>query len=213
MSSWLTLLTALACVAAVSPARAQIDTEAPAIAHEEVRSGRIGESIVVAATLSDASGIFDPAVLYRVGGEGEFLRVPLQPVPADESAGDGRYRAVIPGDVVSADIEYFIEAFDQRGNGPARYADADLPVTVRVLKTAEPLPDPAQPAAGAVVEEGEGGGGAVWVIAGVVGAGALLAAAAAAGVGAFVLLSPPALPAQVDVVIAAPTPVAAGLAP
>lgn len=185
-------------------ARAQPDGEPPAITHEEVRSGRLGAPVTVSALIVDPSGIFDPAVLYRVGGQGDFLRLPMQ------SEEDERYAAVIPGDVVSDDLEYFIEAFDEQGNGPARYADADLPVKVRILKTAEPLPVP--PAAGAVESEGEDGGG-LWIVAGVVGAGLLMTALAATGVGAWVLLSPPAVPSQVDVVVSAPTPVSTGLLP
>jgi hypothetical protein len=132
------------------------------------------------------------------GGEGE-----------GEDWDVGRFEAVIPGDVVSGDLEYFIEAFDQRGNGPARYADADLPVKVPVLKTAEPLP----PAKGDAAEVDDGGGGGLWILAGVAGGARVLVAAAAAGVTAFVLLSPPPVPAQVDVVISAPTPIASGATP
>lgn len=189
---------------AAASARAQPDEEAPAITHEEVRSGRLGAPVTVSALIVDPSGVFDPAVLYRVGGQGDFLRLPMQP------ADDERYGAVIPGDVVSDDLEYFIEAFDQQGNGPARYADADLPVKVRILKTAEPLPVP--PAAGEVESDGEDGGG-LWVVASVVGAGLLVAALAASGVGAWVLLSPAAVPSQVDVVVSAPVPVSTGLTP
>lgn len=182
------------------------DVDPPAVTHDEVKSGRVGVPVVVRATIADPSGVFDPAVLYRVGGEGEFLRLSME-----GGEGGGAYEAVIPGEVVSDDLEYFIEAFDQRGNGPARYADADLPVKVPVLTTAEPIAPPT--GTGAVGEEEGDGGGALWITAGVVGAGLLLAAAAAAGVAAFVLLSPPAVPAQVDVVVSAPTPVAAGISP
>lgn len=204
------LLSALLVLPASLASAEEPDTEPPAVSHEEVRSARVGEPVVVTATITDPSGVFDPTVLYRVGGEGEFLRLSMKrPEPAGEDDWDtGLFEAVIPGEVVSGDLEYFIEAFDERGNGPARYADADLPVKVRVLRTAEPLP-----AEGSVERPDEDDGGTLWLVAGVAGGALLLAAATAAGVAAFVLLSPPAVPAQVDVVISAPTPIAAGVSP
>lgn len=187
----------------VTPAFAQDDTEPPAISHDEVKSARVGEPVVIGATITDPSGVFDPTLLYRVGGDGEFLRLPMTKVPGQGDAWDeDRFEATIPGDVVSGDLEYFIEAFDEMGNGPARYADADLPVKVRVLVGAEPLAPPP----GAAAEQGDGG--AVWLVAGVVGGGLALAAATAAVVGIVFLLRPPDVPAQVDVVINAPTPIA-----
>lgn len=204
------LSTTLVLVLLAVPARAQsdADVEPPAVSHDEVKTARVGEPVVVTATITDPSGVFDPAVLYRVGEQGDFLRLPMKPVVGEGEDWDAsRFEAVIPGELVSGDLEYFIEAFDERGNGPARYADADLPVKVRVLRTAEPLP----PVAGSA--EDDDGGGALWVVAGVTAGALLLVGAAAAGVAGFVLLSPPAVPAQVDVVISAPTPIASGASP
>jgi hypothetical protein len=204
---------ALSCLVLVLslavPARA--DTDPPTIVHDELKSGRLGHPLVIEATITDDSGVFDPVVLYRVGSEGEFLREPLVAVEGEE----GRFTATIPGDVVSDDVQYFLEAFDQNGNGPARYAEQSLPVTVKVLKTAEPLPDapaPAETPTDTEPEEveDEGGGAALWIGLGA-GVGALVVGAAViGGVAAYLALRPPEVPPRVDVSITAPTPTSGG---
>jgi hypothetical protein len=192
------------------PAKAADDVDPPAILHEEAKTGRLGRDLVVRATITDESGVFDPVLLYRVGADGEFLRLPMQPVEGETDV----YEAVVPGDVVSADVQYFIEAFDNNGNGPARFGDEALPIKVSVLKTAEPLPDPEPPpddGTKTAEGEGEGGGSGLWIGLGV-GAGVVLVAAVAtaAAIGGFLLLRPPDIPAQVDVVVTAPTPTSGG---
>lgn len=199
---WVAFCAALFVALVVTPARAQEDTEPPAIVHDEVRSARVGEPVVIRATITDPSGVFDPTLLYRVAGDGEFLRLPMTKATGEEDAWDeDRFEATIPGEVVGGDLEYFIEAFDEMGNGPARYADADLPVKVRVLQVAGPVPPQA-------TAPTEGDGSTLWLVAGIAGGALALAAASVAVVGVVLLLSPPDVPAQVDVVISAPTPIA-----
>lgn len=203
----------LITLAAAAPAAAKGDIDAPAIDHTEPGTGRLGHEIVLRATITDESGVFDPVVLYRVGTDGNFLRLPMEPVEGEADV----YEAVVPADVVSDDLQYFIEAFDNNGNGPARYGDDSLPIKVAVLKTAEPLPDAPQPdgddtpkTAPEPVPEEEGGAG-LWIGLGV-GAGVVvvLGLAAAATVGALVLLQPAPGPSEVDVIISAPNPTSGG---
>jgi hypothetical protein len=201
-------------MAAASPVAAA-DSDPPTISHDEVKTGKLGRPIAISATITDPAGVFDPVVLYRVGGEGRFLRQPMQPVEGKADI----YVAMIPGEVVSGDLEYFIEAFDNNGNGPARYAEEELPVSIRVLATAEPLPDPETPPpddgdnGGEVVPEDEGGGAGLWIGLGVGAAVVVVAAAIGAGAGIYFLTLPPAIPDRVDVAIGAPGPITQGASP
>jgi len=193
----------------VAPASALADdVDAPSIVHDEIRAGRLGHPLLLRATITDESGVFDPVLLYRVGEGAEFLRLPLVPVEGEADL----YEATIPGEIVSGDLQYFIEAFDNNGNGPARYGDEALPIKIAVLTTAEPLPDAETPTTSdePVAAEPEGGGG-LWIGLGV-GAGAvlLIGVAVAAAAGGYFLLRPPVGPTQVDVIITAPTPTSGG---
>jgi hypothetical protein len=198
---------AAACFAVVPLSARAADLEPPTIFHEEVQSARLGEPLVVRAHIVDDSGVFDPAVLYRVGGRGAFLRLTLVPVA---SAAD-LFEVSVPGELVGDDVEYFIEAFDAEGNGPARYGDEQLPVRVRVLKTAEPR-EPGAPAGG-TGEETEGAGAGLWIGLGGGTLAVLLVGAAAAGVAAVLFLQAPKSPSQVNVIISAPSPAQAGVSP
>lgn len=82
--------------------------------------------------------VFEPAAFVRPVGEAEFTRLPLSPMP------DDRYRAALPPALAGKDCEYFLEAFDEDGNGPFRKGGPDRPI--RLTKpTAQPAPHPAQP--------------------------------------------------------------------
>lgn len=207
------LLLGLALLVGAAPAWAE-DAEPPAILHQQVESAPAGRPLTIRARITDESGVFDPAVLYRPRGEGEFLRIPMQASDDDE----GFYEATLPSEIVGGDLEYFIEAFDALGNGPARFGDAAVPMTVRVLPTASLRGSGSEGAARGPSSDGgaeapKDAGGALWVGLGV-GAGALaLVAAGVVGGVALYLLSREDTPAQVDVVIRAPAPVMQGVGP
>jgi hypothetical protein len=171
------------------------DTEPPVIVHTPIAHAVEGETLEVRARITDPGGVFAPAVYFRARGESEYASVPME-LQGEE------HRALIPGARVKGPLEYFIEAFDELGNGPARKGrpEVPLPVTVAARRIAlpetpdielprvreRPPPDP-----GAVVmarpltrdtppvEERGGVLGAWWFWALVVGVGAAAGAAVA----------------------------------
>ncbi|TMA28012.1 MAG: hypothetical protein E6J78_07575 [Deltaproteobacteria bacterium] len=106
-----------------SAARAD-DTAAPVIEHKPVTSAERGAKFVqVFARITDQSKFF-PQVFYRYG-PGEYLK------PIDMKRLQGQkdvWGANVPvkGDL----IEYYIEAYDEYGNGPGRAGDPDKPFRI-----------------------------------------------------------------------------------
>ena len=128
-------------------ARAAEDTSAPIIDHQPVKFTERGAKFVqIFAKIIDDSKFF-PQVFFRYG-PGEYQK------PIDMKVVKGQkdqWGANIPvkGDLV----EYYIEAYDELGNGPGRSADPDHPYRVDTsgqggLQVAEaPPPKPAPKAA------------------------------------------------------------------
>lgn len=202
--------------------RAGPDTTPPRIFHDEMATAPPDEDCVIRARIEDDAGVFEPAVLYRWVGGDTFSRIPLLPV------GDkpGWFEAVLPAAMMQRDFEYFIEAFDEVGNGPARFGDESLPVVVRVWRPGDGLSgrdapgSPGEPSDARVAEdtaqarersvtpstdENEAG---FWLGVGVSTASVLLLSAA--GLGAFWWYARPDPPSSVRLQITAPTPVSSG---
>jgi hypothetical protein len=223
MRSWLALC-ALPLLL-TSPARGQDDTEGPLIDHEPVAMTVTGKPLLIVATFTDDNGVFEPAVLYRVGGEGTFVSIPMQ------ATGEGAtYAATIPGDIVVAKVEYFIEAFDELGNGPTREGDPDLPLVVRVVapdveSPPDDRPDNDDGIDGTDGQQGGDDGGEaeegsslplILGVGGAAGGAAIVAVAAAAAGGAaayyfLVLNGGNNTPSQVTVTVSSPSPTASAL--
>ena len=55
------------------------------------------------------------------------------------------YEAVIPAEQVTKAVVYFIEAFDEQGNGPAREGTPEQPIRVLVYDPDEGAPPPPPP--------------------------------------------------------------------
>lgn len=146
-SSALFAVAALAIAAA--PARAA-DTEAPVITHVPVAEAPEGQAISVRARIEDASEIFAPSVYVRPKGAEDYDNIAMRKVL-------DAYEAVIPAEQVDGDLEYFIEAFDELGNGPAREGTPEAPLPISIYDPAKgpptvvvappPAPAPPPPAA------------------------------------------------------------------
>jgi hypothetical protein len=187
------------------------DSSPPTLVHSDVQIAVRERPLVIEATITDENGVFDPVVLWRVGADGPFARTPL------EDAGGGLFRATLPPDVLVADVDYFIEAYDSLGNGPARHGTEDLPVHVRLVAAAD-LPKPteqsqatseAEPAAeesNTMLYVGLGVGGAALVV-------VVAAAAVTAGVLVFLFMQPNTPPGdgEVTLTVDAPVPVTSAL--
>ncbi|MBN1960456.1 MAG: hypothetical protein JW841_05880 [Deltaproteobacteria bacterium] len=105
-----------------SLALAAEDNTPPAIVHEPCEQFKIGESFEIKARFIDDSAIFDPKVIYR--SRNEFWKN----VPFVRETNSDDFKAVISSKDLSNKLFYFIEAFDENGNGPARYGSPDAPI-------------------------------------------------------------------------------------
>jgi hypothetical protein len=117
-----------------SAARGAEDTSAPVIEHKPVTSVERGAKFVqVFAKITDQSKFF-PQVFYRYG-PGDYLK------PIDMKRLQGQkdmWGANVPvkGDL----IEYYIEAYDEYGNGPGRAGDPDKPFRIDASGGVAPPP-------------------------------------------------------------------------
>jgi hypothetical protein len=106
-------------------ARAQDDTSPPVIAHTPVTRGERGKATQLTARITDESKIF-PQVFYRFASSGSYEKpLDMKPVKGQK----GQWTATLPpppGNV----LDYYIEAYDEFGNGPARAGDPDKPFRV-----------------------------------------------------------------------------------
>lgn len=158
---------------------------------------------VIEAVIIDESGVFDPTLLVRLHGTKAYDRVPMRAVAGKKDA----FSAVVPPNLaVAGVVEYFVEAFDVQGNGPARVGDEAAPLLLAPAKVVTPPVDPPPPPAdgpdpGPVAEDNTGL--VVGVVAGV-GAAVLVGAGVAVAIYA---LRPPA-PTEVTLTVSAPSPIA-----
>jgi hypothetical protein len=122
VNRWLAL--ALAVVLALpSYARAE-DLLPPQIIHEPCDYYQKGQPFTVRAQFFDDSALFDPKVVYRNAKGGDWRTV------AFRKGDDIDFVAVIKVKDLRGPLEYFIETFDENGNGPARYGTPEAPVRV-----------------------------------------------------------------------------------
>lgn len=129
------LLALFASASMARPAQAS-DFEAPVIRHTPVASATKGETVSVSARMEDASEIFAPTLYYRFAGDSDYdaLAMPMR--------GDS-YVARVEASRTS-DIEYWIEAYDEYGNGPTRDGGPGRPHRIKVTeRRARPAPAPA----------------------------------------------------------------------
>src|SRR3954468_18664603 len=143
------------------------DSAAPIVSHQGIRYTERGAKFVqVIAGIIDESKIF-PQVFYRYG-PGEFQK-PLDMKPVKGQKGQWGANVPVKGDL----CEYYIEVYDELGNGPGRAGDPERPFRVdtsgrgglavaeapapvpppKAAKKAEPAPSPwaAAPAPAAAV--------------------------------------------------------------
>ena len=125
------------------------DTSPPVISHSPVSRGERGKQTPVFARITDESKIF-PQIFFRFGlGSAYEKPIDMKPVRGQRNQWGGNLPPP-PGNV----IEYYIEAYDEFGNGPARAGDPDRPFRIEFgpVQTAQeptlPLPGPAAAPAG-----------------------------------------------------------------
>jgi hypothetical protein len=115
------------------------DEAPPQIVHEPCETFQKGVAYEVVARFYDESPIFDPKVVFRKG-KGKWQNRPFK-----RQGDNNNFVAVIPARFLKkGSIEYFIEAFDENGNGPARYGSTDAPVLLNrsaEASTCQQVPD------------------------------------------------------------------------
>jgi hypothetical protein len=114
------------------------DVTAPVIAHTPVTAPPQGD-IHIQAKVTDESKVF-PQVFWRVPRGTYASPIDMKPVRGEKHM----WSATIPRKDTS-DIEYYLEAYDEYGNGPARAGDVDAPIKVggAPAVAAAPPPPPA----------------------------------------------------------------------
>lgn len=114
-------IVAFAALFAVTTAARADDTAAPVIEHTPIKFTHQGDKFIqVFAKITDESKFF-PQVFYRYGA-GEYQK-PLDMKPVKGRKGEFGANIPVKGDVA----EYYIEAYDELGNGPGRSGDPDKP--------------------------------------------------------------------------------------
>lgn len=113
------------------------DRKPPKLRHDPISKAQKGQAIEVQVSITDRSGVFDPTLYYRTTGSTDYLRATL--VKSTE-----KYVATIPAAAANGDVEYFVEAYDELGNGPARVGSPDKPLVIK-LKNAPPETNPNDP--------------------------------------------------------------------
>lgn len=165
------------------------DVTPPLISHTQVGEVPENQAFLVRATIEDDSAVFAPAVYVRQSGTDDFVSLAMA------AKGGGLFVATVPQEMVSGILEYFIEAFDELGNGPSRSGTPSAPFRVRTfdpnaapppaVTTLPPPSDPEPSSAGTLVtapSEDDDEGGTVfgewwfWTLVGVAVAGGAAAA-------------------------------------
>jgi hypothetical protein len=136
----------LAALLAAGAARAA-DTAAPVITHTPVTHAKPGP-LKISAKVEDESRIF-PQVFFRHATTGPF-EPPLDLKKAKSSKDETRdskshYEVLIPAKAGA--LDYYIECYDEYGNGPARAGTPEAPNHVDVSDDAAPAAKPMAAAA------------------------------------------------------------------
>ena len=114
-----------------SPAQAA-DMLPPSIIHEACTQYLKGAPFDIIARFEDESQLFDPKVMYRARGDSHWKAAPFV-----KDAGVENFRATITAKDLKGTLQYFIEVFDEFGNGPARMGSPEAPITVEPSKAPE----------------------------------------------------------------------------
>jgi hypothetical protein len=99
----------------------------PAITHAALTQALKGKPVEINARLVGDTGVQGAAVMFRHAGEKDYRSLPMGNIGGDD------YTATIPAAMTTSDLEYYVEAFDQYGNGPARSGAPNVPYALRVM--------------------------------------------------------------------------------
>ena len=109
-------------VMALDPALAE-DVEPPQVVHEPCDYYQRGQSMKIIAQFYDESKVFDPKVIFRTKKFSTWRSASFRKVPGNQN-----FVATIPARLLRGGLDYFIQVYDESGNGPTRYGDKDSPI-------------------------------------------------------------------------------------
>lgn len=115
------------------------DKDPPTVGFVPCEVFQKGRALTLYARFDDASPLFEPKVVYRISGETTWRNAPFTEL-SDGSA----WRASIPSRELTGAVEYFIEVFDENGNGPARVGSPERPLFARAARKAPECVRPGQ---------------------------------------------------------------------
>jgi len=125
-------LLAVTLVTAPKPAWAE-DTLMPSIVHEGCAEYLKGKPFEIIARFEDDSQLFDPKLYYHTSGESHWKQLPFT-----KMAKGVNFHALVNVNELKGTLEYFIEVFDEYGNGPARMGSPEDPIRVDPSKAPDP---------------------------------------------------------------------------
>ncbi len=115
------------------------DTTPPSLQHEPIARALRAQPLRVAAKISDdRSGVAGQQLCYRNFFQREYQCAPL----VNENEGE-LYTFDIPAAAVTDGLAYYLEAYDNAGNGPSRSGTPEGPHTVGIADELSELPGPA----------------------------------------------------------------------
>jgi len=105
-----------------------LDHDPPRLRHKLVAKAKYGAPLSLIAHASDASSIKSVTLNYRIIGNRGYSSVKM------ESQRGGSFVGSIPSmTVMRPGVEYYIEAWDELGNGPGLKGSLRAPIRVKVL--------------------------------------------------------------------------------
>ena len=126
---------AAATAVAPTPEPEPIDVDVPTLLHESPATFERGQPLRLDVTALDHSGVATVTVHYRPGRAKAYASLEMV---MDER---GHYKAsVLPAAMAEPWLDYYVEAFDLKGNGPARLGSPEDPMRLRsYLAAAAPV--------------------------------------------------------------------------
>jgi hypothetical protein len=111
---------------------------APIIDHQPTTQALHDQPVELRAKINSVSGkgIYQPTVYVRVVGITGYSRIQMQPVAGTKDV----FFATIPASLTASDFDYYVEAFDEDGNGPGRSGTPETPLHVAVGAAAPVAP-------------------------------------------------------------------------
>lgn len=130
---------ALAAELPLPPAKEPEDKDPPHLTHDAVKKALRAQPVrLLARVVDEGSGVATPQACWRNLYRREFECQPMAKIGEDE------YGVEVPAKAVTDGFAYYLEAYDNNENGPARSGAPELPNLVAIEDAPAPKPIEAQ---------------------------------------------------------------------